>query len=138
VVVTRNGRTATRLGSSSGAPSPRRATAQIPSAASAATPPPTNQRRSPPLVDRPTAGMARLGSIPPLGVPIASSRDTISSAVCHRSAGFFSRQRITSSASGAGTEGRRRVTGAGASVRCAASTAWAVLPTNGGVPFSIS
>jgi len=75
---------------------------------------------------------------PPLGVAIASSCWSSSAAVCQRSAGDFSRHRITSAASAAGTVARRFVTGSGASVTCAASTCWGVAPVKGGRPVSIS
>ena len=53
-----------------------------------------------------TAGTVLVGSDPPLGVVMASSACTISAAVCGRSAGCFSRQRMTSVASARGSTGR--------------------------------
>ena len=57
----------------------------------------------------------------PLGVAIPSSSCRISSALCGRSAGFFARQAITSSASAEGIAARRLVMGVTGSVTCAAS-----------------
>ena len=71
-------------------------------------------------------------------VAVASSSGSRSSALCQRSAGDFSRHRITSAASAGGTMARRFVTGSGASVTCAASTCRGVAPVNGGRPVSIS
>jgi hypothetical protein len=59
---------------------------------------------------------------PPLGVISASSCGSNSPALCHRSAGFFSRQRITSPARAGGTACRWLVTGSGAWVTWAEST----------------
>ncbi len=60
-----------------------------------------------------TGATAPEGAIPPLGVLIASSWATISSAVCQRSAGRFSRQRMISALSASGTLVRWRSTGSG-------------------------
>ena len=87
---------------------------------------------------RVSAGVAPVGAIPPLGVAIAWSCVSSSSALCTRSAGFFSRQRITSSLSAGGTEARCALSGAGASVTCAASTCCGDMPLKGGRPQSIS
>ena len=84
------------------------------------------------------AAVAPVGAIPPLGVAIACSCVSISAAVCTRSAGFFSRQRITSALSAGGTLVRCPLSGAGGSVTCAASTCCGDIPLNGGRPQSIS
>jgi hypothetical protein len=55
-----------------------------------------------------------VGVTPPLGVVIASNCARRSSAFCHRSAGFFAKHRITTSASVGGTVSRCMVTGSGA------------------------
>ncbi len=134
---TRKGSTATTLGSSGTSRSPRpRASQSVPASTTAAPATPTRRLRG----GRRTAVAAGtvVGVVPPLGVRIVSSRATISSARCHRSAGFFSRHRMTRSASGAGTAARRSVIGRGASVTWAASTCCALVPPNGGCPASIS
>ncbi len=85
-----------------------------------------------------STGCVPVGVIPPLGVRIASRCGSSSSARCHRSAAFFSRHRITSWFSDWGTAARCAVVGSGAWVTCAPSTAWALVPVNGGRPQSIS
>ena len=57
--------------------------------------------------------LALVGVVPALGVVISSSAWTISPALCGRSAGRFSRQRMTSAASAGGRFGRRRPIGSG-------------------------
>ena len=84
------------------------------------------------------AGVAPVGAMAPLGVAMAWSCVSSSSARCTRSAGFFSRQRITSALSAGDTEVRCVLSGAGASVTCAASTCCGDIPLNGGCPQSIS
>jgi hypothetical protein len=81
---------------------------------------------------------ALVGCVPPLGVVMSSSAWTISPALCGRSAGRFSRQRITSAANAGGRFGRRRDTGSTTSVTCAASSCDGFRPVNGGCPVSIS
>ena len=83
-------------------------------------------------------GWVPVGVIPPLGVVNVSSCCSSSSALSHRSAGCFSRHRITSAVSGPGTAGRWTVTGSGVWVTCAESVAWGVAPMKGGLPHSIS
>jgi hypothetical protein len=58
----------------------------------------------------------------------------ISRALCQRSAGSFSRQRITTASSAEDTEGRREESGAGFWVRCMAATRAAVAAVKGGSP----
>ena len=55
-----------------------------------------------------------------------------------RSAGVFASARCTTAATGAGTVGRRSVTGGGSTARCWWTTLSAVGPVNGGCPASIS
>ncbi len=69
---------------------------------------------------------------------MASTSCTISSAVCGRSAGFFSRQRMISAASAGGTLARKRSTGCGCCVTWAAMMACADEASNGWRPQSIS
>ena len=69
-----------------------------------------------------TGGIAGM----PLPLVIVSSTRTMSPAVCGRSSGSFARQRITRSASGAGTSARSSAIGCGASPMCAASIRCAV------------
>lgn len=84
-------------------------------------------------------GLVLVGVIPPLGVAASISNSARSSAaVCHRSAGFFSRQRMIVPAIAGGTAGRWSVTGRGCSVTCAASTICGLKPVNGGQPVSNS
>jgi hypothetical protein len=84
-------------------------------------------------------GVVPVGVIPPvLGVVAASSWANSSPALCHRSAGRFSRQRIRTPFNAADTAARWRVTGSGACVICAASSACGVGATNGVLPVSIS
>lgn len=134
---TSNGATATRFRSSAGAPEGRSIAHAAATAATAAvmiTTRRTGLRRSTFAAVR----MPVIGAMPPVGVPSASSRWCSSAALCGRSAGFFSRQRITSSASGSGTAARRSVIGVTASVTCAASIWCGLIPVNGGRPVSIS
>ena len=84
------------------------------------------------------SGCVPVGVIPPLGVVMSSSACTTSLALCGRSAGRFSRQRITSAASAGGSEARRLLIGSGASVTCAASKFCGVRPAKGGCPVSSS
>jgi len=84
-----------------------------------------------------TAG-AVTGTVPELGVLIASSCGTSSAALCHRSAGRFSRQRMMTVLSAGGTVRRCCETGSGVWVIWAASSACAVGAVNGGRPVSIS
>ncbi len=77
-------------------------------------------------------------SIAVLVIATDSNRATISSALCHRSPGFFSRHFITRSLSGDGTSGLCVVTGSGAALSCAERTASRVSPTNGGRPVNSS
>jgi hypothetical protein len=69
---------------------------------------------------------------------MGSSAASSSSAVWNRSAGRFSRQRMTACSSAGGMPARRAERGSGALVRWATSTCWADSPTNGGRPVSIS
>ena len=71
---------------------------------------------------------------PSLGVATPSSWVTRCPADCQRSAGFFSRQVMTSAASAGGILARCFVTGSAALVTCAASTAWGLGPVKGGCP----
>jgi hypothetical protein len=60
-------------------------------------------------------GVVPVGVMPPvLGVVAASSWTSSSPAVCHRSAGRFSRQRMRTAFNAADTAGRCLVTGSGA------------------------
>ena len=86
----------------------------------------------------PTVAYCAVGAIPPLGVVAEASIVIASLALCTRSAGRFSRRRITSAASGAGMFGRRLSTGSGASVACAASIACGDRWLNTWNPVSIS
>ena len=95
-------------------------------------------RRSAASAPEVIAGAAPVGSIPPLGVAIAWNCVSSSCALCTRSAGFFSRQRITSALSAGGTDVRCALSGAGACVTCAASTCCGDIPLKGGRPQSIS
>ena len=81
---------------------------------------------------------AKGSTLTSLGVAIACRSVNSSSARCTRSAGFFSRRRITSALSAGGTDGRFIVTGTGVVVTCAASTCCGAIPLNGGRPQSIS
>ena len=81
---------------------------------------------------------AYTGTVPPLGVVSMSSAAISSAAVCGRSAGCFSRHRMTTLASAGGRPGRWVVTGSGSAARCAPSIAWGERPVNGGWPVSIS
>ena len=83
-------------------------------------------------------GAVIVGVIPPLGVASDSRMARTSSAVWGRSAGFFSRQRMTSCDNAAGNVARRVVTATGASVTCATSTPCGVADWKGGRPVSIS
>ena len=69
-----------------------------------APPASTGHRRRPatPAPDAAAYGAVECGVIPPLGVSSASSCGIISSALCQRSAGFFSRHFITNIASAGG------------------------------------
>src|SRR5439155_15998587 len=80
-----------------------------------------------------SAGASRMpvGVVPPLGVASGSSWASSSSAVCHRSAGRFSRHFMMIAASAGGHAGRHLVTGSGACETCAASTSWVVPAVNG-------
>ena len=69
---------------------------------------------------------------------MSSSACTISLADCGRSAGRFSRQRITSAASAGGKFERRLAIDSGTSPTCAARRFCGVRPTNGGCPVSSS
>src|SRR5438128_1964534 len=84
------------------------------------------------------AAAVPVGVIPPPGVVMSSSACTTSLALCGRSAGRFSRQRITSAASAGGSEARRLLIASGASVTCAASKFCGVRPAKGGCPVSSS
>jgi len=86
------------------------------------------------LVRRDTIGIVCVGVIPPLEVVIVSRYGSISSAVCHRSAGFLARHFMTTASSSPDTWSRYLVTGSACSVTCAARTAWGVAATNGGLP----
>jgi hypothetical protein len=68
----------------------------------------TNQRR---LLAIPAIGRVSVGITPPLGVASDSNCGNNSSAVCQRSAGRFSKQRMTTDSSAAGTVSRCFVTG---------------------------
>ena len=83
-------------------------------------------------------GCVPVGVIPPLGVRSESKTGTSSSAVWKRSAGFFSRQRITAAARGGGTVARCSDTWSGTCVTCATSTDCGEAAVNGGWPVSIS
>ena len=85
------------------------------------------------------AGVVPVGVSPPVdGVAAASSWPSSSAALCHRSAGRFSRQRMRRPLSTAGTAGRRALTGSGTCVMWAASSPCAVGAVKGGWPVSIS
>ena len=79
-------------------------------------------------------GAMTVGVVPPLGVARGSSWASRSSAVCHRSAGRFSRHFMMISASAGGHAGRHLVTGSGGCDTCAASTSRVELAVNGGRP----
>ena len=68
----------------------------------------------------------------PLGVASDSSERSSSSAVCGRSAGCFSRQRMMSAASAGGIDGRSCCTGSGVCIVCAASTCCGERPGRAG------
>ncbi len=91
-----------------------------------------------PVVADTDTGTVSVGVIPPLGVASASRCPSISSALCQRSAGFFSRHRITRWAKAGGTVSRCVVTGSGAWVTCAMSITWGLLPAKGEAPASNS
>ena len=83
-------------------------------------------------------GMVAAGVSPPLGVDSASRCGNISSALCHLSAGFFSKHRITSDSSAGDTFSRCFVTGSTCSVTCAARIICGDVPVNGGLPVRSS
>lgn len=85
-----------------------------------------------------SARNAAVGTVPEPGVVRASNRLSSSAAVCQRSAGFFSRHRMTSSANAGGTVPRWLVTGSGVSLTWAASIACGVVAVNKVRPVSIS
>ncbi len=83
-------------------------------------------------------GRVSVGVMPPLGVASASNCGSNSSALWNRSAGFFSRHRMTIASSAAGTVSRCLVTGCGGSVMCADNTICGVVPMNTGRPVNSS
>ncbi len=131
---------ATTPGSTQSGTPTRRVTRVVrPSTASDASPyQPTTRAGCPCLPAAAGKGAVPVGVIPPVGVDIASSCAWTSSADCQRSAGFFSRHRITTSASPCGTVVRYLVTGVTDSVTWAASMACGVGALNGVRPVSIS
>ena len=82
--------------------------------------------------------MGAVGVSPPLGVSTASNCATSSAALCQRSAGRFSRQRMMAALSAGDTVRRCCRTGSGTWVMCAASIACGLVAVNGGRPQSIS
>jgi hypothetical protein len=80
----------------------------------------------PAIVGREGADGSSAGDGPPPGVRIESRAASSSLAFCGRSAGRFSRQRMTSAASAGGAAGRRLRMDSGASATCAASVCWGV------------
>ena len=118
-----------------------------PSTTAAASPNSTATRTGWPCVADGAGTAAAKGAVPagvmPPGVlapetVMPSSAWTSSSAVCGRSAGFFSRQRMMSAASAGGTLPRKRSTGCGCCVTCAAMMACADPASKGWRPQSIS
>ncbi len=97
----------------------------------------TDQRRRT-GVSTAASGSVSVGVIPPLGVSAASSWGISSSALCHRSAGFFSRHFITNAASAGGMLARWLMTGSAAVVMWAAITACGLAPVKGGCPVNSS
>ena len=87
-------------------------------------------------------GRTRPGALPSKAAGSESADDSsacsTSAALCGRSAGRFSRQRMRSAASAGGTLGRSSTSGGGRCSMCAATTACAVGAVNGGRPASIS
>ena len=83
-------------------------------------------------------GCMPVGVTPPLGVVNPSRSGSMSTALCHRSAGFFSRHFITSSVKTGGTLARCIDTTSGTSVTWAANTCCGVVPVKGGRPVSNS
>ena len=83
-------------------------------------------------------GVVPVGVIPPLGVASTSSCGNRSSALCHRSAAFFSKHFITSWFKAAGTASRCLLTGSGVSLMCAARIICGEVPVKGGRPVSSS
>ena len=81
---------------------------------------------------------AVVAAVPAVGVAIASRTLITWAADCGRSAGRLQRQSRTRAASIGGVAGRRRSTGSGSSMTCAAKIAWAVRPLKGGAPVSSS
>ena len=135
---TSNGATATRFASSGAVPRECRAmshpatTAVSPATSASRT---TGARRA---VGGRGMGAVMVVATPSAGVLNDSSAWSSSPALCQRSAGRFSRQRITSAASAGGTAGRRVASGGGGCARWAATTACAVGPVKGGRPVRIS
>jgi len=78
------------------------------------------------------------GVKPAVGVAIASSWASSSSALWGRSAGCFARHRMIRFASAGGTLSRCWVTGSGVAVTWAASMPWGDKPPNGDRPVSSS
>ncbi len=78
------------------------------------------------------------GVKPAVGVAIASSWASNSSALWGRSAGCFARHRMIRFASAGGTLSRCWVTGSGVAVTWAASMPWGDKPPNGDRPVSSS
>ncbi len=124
---TANGSTATSVGDPAPGARPRHCVHP------ATSPPATSSAAT--AVRQRGAPQARGAAAPPVDAP--SITRFRSSADCQRSAGSFSRQRITLDASSAGTSGRRRATDSGRFITCAASTR-CTPPLNGGRPPSIS
>ena len=81
---------------------------------------------------------APLAARAPLGVASASSPVSSSRADCGRCAGSFSRQRMTSAASGGDSSVRVAATGIGASVRCATNSLAGERWPNGEAPVNSS
>ena len=75
-------------------------------------------------------GIVAAGVSPPLDVDSASRCGNISSALCHLSAGFFSKHRITSDSRAGDTLSRCFVTGSTCSVTCAARIICGEVPVN--------
>ena len=84
------------------------------------------------------SGCVTLGGAASPAALIASMTSSTSAALCQRSAGRFSRQRMTSAASAGGTLGRDCASGGAGWVSWAATIAWGEGPVNGGRPARIS
>ena len=99
-------------------------------------------RASPAIGHRRLAGVATglvtSGGGASAGAASASMAPRSSAALCQRSAGRFSRQRMTSAASADGTLARAWASGGAAWVSWAAMIAWGEDPVNGGRPARIS